>query len=107
MNDEMPERTYLKMHAWALQLGTLTDTHYIREDIVVARDAEIERLKARNDLLEKGFHEIWNVGNLRTYFESEADAQNPDARYVEFSFDDSIMDVETFFRLWVEKENAN
>ena len=43
---DMPERTYLKMHAWALQIGTLTDTAYIRHDIVDAKDAEIERLKA-------------------------------------------------------------
>lgn len=41
----LPERTYLKMHAWALQLGTLTDTAYIRADVA---NAEIERLKAEN-----------------------------------------------------------
>ena len=43
---DMPERTYLKMHAWALQVGTLTDTAYIRAELVAAKDAEIERLKA-------------------------------------------------------------
>ena len=58
----LPERTYLKMHAWALQLGTLTDTAYIRADVA---NAEIERLrlelKQANAYLNDAMQKIDNL----------------------------------------------
>ncbi len=74
------------------------------------RFTELERqniaLQTRAERAEKALDELWNAGYLRTYFQKEADAQNPDARYVEFSFDNSVMDVETFLKIWQERERA-